>query len=150
MEVGNRGGNNKRSNKEPYKPRTWDTKSKTKSRADQKPCTRCGKLFVEGHVRNCPSMGKACKNCYKPNHFARMCRSQEVNEVPEEISRCFDSCDDFEIMVVEKDKKSVEQIEDSNSDGLNKRTDQSTGRRDSQIARKTDIRRNPRSAQIKF
>ena len=113
---------------------------------------------MEGHLRNCPAMGKTCKNCNEPNHSARMCQSQQVNEVAEEISssdeecnlmRCFDSCDDFEIMVVEKDEMSVEQIEDYISDRLNKRTDQSTGHRGSQNVRTIDIRRNTRSAQIK-
>ena len=74
MEVGNRGESNRRSNKEPYKRRTWDAKSNTKSRADQKQCKRCRKSFGEEHLRNCTAMGKTCKNCNKPNHFARMCR----------------------------------------------------------------------------
>ena len=68
MEVGNRGGNKRRSNKENYKRRTWDAKNNIKSRADQKPCIRCGKPFVEGHLRNCLALGKTCKNCNKPNH----------------------------------------------------------------------------------
>ena len=151
MEVGNRGGNNKRSNKEPYNGRTWDAKSAI-------PCTRCGKSVVEGHLRNLPAMGKTCKNCNKPNHFARICRSQQVNEVAEKISssdeecnliRCFDSCNDFEIMVVEEDKMSVEQIEDYILDKLDKRLYQNTRHRDPQNVRKIDICRNPRSAQIK-
>ena len=117
MEVSNRGGSSRRSNKELYKWMTWDAKSNTKSRADQKQCTRCGKPIGEGNLRNCPAMGKTCKNCNKPNHFARMCRSQQVNEVAEELSsseeecnliRCFDSCDDFQIMVVEEDIMSVD------------------------------------------
>ena len=158
MEVGNKGGNNRRPNKEPYKRRKWDTKNNTKWLAVQKPCTRSGKPFVETHLRNCPALGKTCKNCNKPNHFARMCRSQQANEVAEEISssdeecnlmRCFDSCDDFEIMVIEKDEISVEQIKYYISERLNKRTDQSTERKYSQNVRKIDIRRDPRSAQIK-
>ena len=58
-----------------------------------------------------------------------MCRSQQANQVTEEISssdeecnliRCFDSCNDFEIMVIEKDEISVEQIEYYVSERLNR------------------------------
>ena len=86
-----------------------------------------------------------------------MSRSQQSNGVAEEISRSdeecnlmrrFHSCNDFEIILVEKDKKSsVEQIDDNILGRLNKKTNQSTGRRDSQNLRKIDIRRNTRSAQ---
>ena len=62
MEVGNRGGSSRRSNKKPYKRRTWDAKSNTKSRADQKQCTRRQKPLGEGYLKNCPAMGKTCKN----------------------------------------------------------------------------------------
>ena len=49
-----------------------------------KPCNRCGRTFDQGHLKNCSAMGKTCKNCGKPNHFAKMCRSQQVSEVAEE------------------------------------------------------------------
>ena len=36
-----------------------------------KPCNRCGRTFDQGHLKNCAAMGKTCKNCGKPNHFAK-------------------------------------------------------------------------------
>ena len=47
-------------------------------------CNRCGKTFDQGHLKNCSAMGKTCKNCGKPNDFAKMCRSQQVSGVAEE------------------------------------------------------------------
>ena len=51
--------------------------------------------------------------------------------------------------MVDKDEMTLEIIEDYNSDRLKKKKYQSTGRRDSKNVRKTDIRRDPRSALIK-
>ena len=76
-----------------------------------KPCNRCGRTFNQGHLKKCSAMGKTCKNCGKPNHFAKMCRSQQVSEVAEEsegsveecdqISESFGSCSDFEVMSIQ-------------------------------------------------
>ena len=52
-----------------------------------KPCNRCGRIFDQGQLKKCSAMGKTCKNCGKPNHFAKMCRSQQVSEVAEESKR---------------------------------------------------------------
>ena len=38
-------------------------------------CQRCG--YSHGNA-NCPAMGKECKKCGKPNHFARCCRTREI------------------------------------------------------------------------
>ena len=114
------------------------------------------KTFRGGTPKNCPAMGKTCEKCNKPNHLARINRSQQINKVTEKTSssdeecnfiRCFDSCDDFEIMAIEKDKMFVEQIADFISDRLNKKTDQITGSRDLQNVKKVGTRRNLRSAQ---
>ena len=57
-----------------------------------------------------PAMGKQCKNCNKPNHFARTCRSQQVNEIAEKtesseeefnLVQIFDSCDESEVFSIE-------------------------------------------------
>ena len=55
-------------------------------------------------------MGKTCKNCGKPNHFAKMCRSQQVSEVAEDsegsveegnqINESVGSCSEFEFMSI--------------------------------------------------
>ena len=73
---------------------------------DRKQCNRCGKPFVDGHLKKCAAMGKQCKNCNKPNHFARICRSQQVSEITENtesseeecnLIQTFDSCEEFEL-----------------------------------------------------
>ena len=105
MEVGNRGRNNRRSNKEPYKWKTLDVKNNPRPRAQT--VYKVWKKVRQRTLKNCAAMGKTCKNYNKPNQFARMCQSQQINEVIEEISssdeecnllRCFNSCADFEIM----------------------------------------------------
>ena len=73
-----------------------------------KPCNRCGRAFDQGLLKNFSAMGKTCKNCGKPNHFAKMCRSQQKSEVAEEsegsVEECdqtkasFGSCSEFEVM----------------------------------------------------
>ena len=109
-------------------------------------------------------MGKTCKNCNKPNHFAKMCRSQQVNEITNEGSsseeecnliQTFDSCDNFEIMAVEEDLTSVENIEKY----INRRVlanifEDKNFQRESLTKKydnieKIEIRRNPKSHQIK-
>ena len=73
-----------------------------------KPCNRCGRTFDQGHLKNCAAMGKIFKNCGKPNHFSKMCRSQQVSEVAEDsegsveecdqISESVESCSEIEVM----------------------------------------------------
>ena len=64
-------------------------------------------------------MGKQCKNCNKPNHFARLCRSQQVNKITEttksseeesNLIQTFDSYDDFEVMSIESKSNQTESI----------------------------------------
>ena len=80
MAVGNRNSNYKRQNKNQTQKR-WNENKSTNSRSDQKPCTRFGKTFRSGHLKNCPVLGKICKNCNKTNRLAKMCRSNQVNEM---------------------------------------------------------------------
>ena len=66
-------------------------------------------------------MSKNCRNVNKRNHFAKMCRSQQVNEIiknstsseDEEgnVIQSFDSCDDFEFLSIKYDFISIAQIE---------------------------------------
>ena len=58
LEVGNREKNNRRQNREPYKRKTNNVRSNTKPRSDQKPCTRYGKTFEEGHLKSYAAMSK--------------------------------------------------------------------------------------------
>ena len=68
--------NRKESNKRQYNNKNYNTKTK--------PCNRCGRTFDQGRLKNCAAMGKTGKNCDKPQHFAKMCRSQQVSEVAED------------------------------------------------------------------
>ena len=109
-------------------------------------------------------MGKSCKNCNKQNHFAKMCRSQQVNEIvnknssSEEESNLiqnFDSCEEFETVAVEEDLTSIAAIEQY----INKRVitnvqAEGNGGQKETIAKsenveKIEVRRNPQSHQIK-
>ena len=119
MAIGNKGYNPKRQGQHQNRRKQYENKNTQRSKGDQKQCTRCGRVFGEGHLKNCPAMGKSCKNCNKPNHFAKMCRSQQVNEIANEDSsseaECnliqnFDSCDEFEIMALEEDFTSIENV----------------------------------------
>ena len=89
MAVGNIGQNNRRSDQEQYNWKTNETRNNASPSADQKQSARCGRASVEGNLKSCPVIGsckncnKSCKNCNKSDHFAKMCRSQQINEVTE-------------------------------------------------------------------
>ena len=86
----------------------------------RKPCNRCGRTFDQGHLKNCAAMGKTCKNCGKPNHFAKMCRSQQVSEVAEDSEGSVEECDqisenvgsfsEFEIMSIQTYQQENERV----------------------------------------
>ena len=47
---------------------------------------------VEHSGKSCPAIGKTCKSCNKQNHFVKMCRSNQVNEIAEENSSSEEEC----------------------------------------------------------
>ena len=51
------------------------------------------KAFDQGHLKSCSALCKTCKNCGKPNHFAKKRRSQQVSEVTEDSERSKEECD---------------------------------------------------------
>ena len=133
MSVGNKGQNFKRPNKYQFRKKTNEQRN-TKFRPEQKQCTKYGRTFSEGYLKTVWQWERLAKT-NKPNHLAKKCRWQQVNEVTEGISsseeKCnlihsSDSCDEFEIMAIETKPQSVTQ------DIWN-----------------IDIRRNPQSHQIK-
>ena len=137
-------GNRNQNTRKPYRER--NRRKQPEGRAisnkynadDRKQCNRCGRPFVDGHLKNCAAMGKQVKNCNKPNHFARMCRSQHVSEITENtesseeecnLIQTFDSCEEFEVMAIEQKDSQIEMInryieekvkENSGSNGVNK------------------------------
>ena len=82
-------------------------------------------------------MGKTCKNCGKPNHFAKMCRSQQVGEVAEEsdgsveecdkISKSFGSCSDFEVMLIQTYQSENERVSKYVKDRISEMRNKSNG-----------------------
>ena len=53
-------------------------------------CRNCGKPWTQDHRANCQALGQTCRRCNKPNHLAKVCRSnlnrnnnRNVNEIEE-------------------------------------------------------------------
>ena len=135
--------------------RNHQTERRGRNFTDPKTCTRCGRLFGEGRLKKCPAMGKTCKNCSKPNHFAKMFKSQQVNEIAEKSSssdeecnliQSFDSCEEFEIMAIESELSSMEEIYEYIKQQSNRNQDIKKSSKDIQ---KVNIRRNTRSKLIR-
>ena len=154
MSIGNKKASGRRQPNNGYRKKFTDRKE-GRNFSDSKTCTRCGRIFGEGHLKKCPAMGKTCKNCSKPNHFAKMCKSQQVNEIAEKSSisdeecnliQSFESCEEFEIMSVESELSSLEKIDEYIKQQSNKNKETEKYRKDVQ---KVDIRRNTRSKQIR-
>ena len=155
-------GNRNQNTRKPYRER--NRRKQPEGRAisnkynadDRKQCNRCGRPFVDGYLKNCAAMGKQCKNCNKPNHFARMYRSQQVSEITENtesseeegnLIQTFDSCEEFEVMAIEQKDSQIEMInryieekvkENSGSNGVNKLE-----------TKKIDIRKDSTSGRMK-
>ena len=123
-------GNRNQNTRKPYRERNRRKQqegraiSNNQNADERKPCNRCGRPFVDGHLKNCAAMGKQCKNCNKPNHFARMCRSQQVSEITENtesseeecnLIQTFDSCEEFEVMAIEQKDRQIEMIIDTST-----------------------------------
>ena len=154
MSIGNKNAYGRRQPNNMYKKKSSGRKE-GKNFTDTKTCTRCGRPFGEGHLKKCPAIGKTCKNCSKPNHFAKMCKSQQVNEIAEKSSssdeecnliQSFDLCEEFEIMAIESELSSIEEIDEYIKQQSNRNRDIKKSSKDIQ---KVDIRRNSRSKQIR-
>lgn len=48
-----------------------------------KTCYRCGSKYHLADASNCPAIKAECKICNKKGHFARVCKSQKVNQINE-------------------------------------------------------------------
>ena len=65
------------------------TNTSTLARQTSHNCRNCGQTWTRDHRSKCQAMGQTCRRCNKPNHFARVCKSnlncptytQRVNEV---------------------------------------------------------------------
>ena len=47
-------------------------------------CFKCGNPFGPGHLQKCPAKDKICNKCTKRGHYARLCKSSEVNAIQED------------------------------------------------------------------
>ena len=46
---------------------------------NQKQCYKSGNVFGQNHLQSCPAKDKICSKCAKRGHFAKLCRSGNVN-----------------------------------------------------------------------
>ena len=46
---------------------------------NQKQCYKCGNQYCQNHLQSCPAKDKICAKCAKRGHFAKVCRSSQVN-----------------------------------------------------------------------
>ena len=46
---------------------------------NSKQCYKCGNQYNQNHLQYCPAKDKVCSKCAKRGHFAKVCRSTNVN-----------------------------------------------------------------------
>ena len=63
MNIGNKNVNGRRQSGNTFKKRTTPDRREERNSTDTKTYARCGRLFGEGQLKKCPTMGKTCKNC---------------------------------------------------------------------------------------
>ena len=56
MAVGNKNSNYKKKQNKNQTQKRWEDNKNANFKSDQKTCTRCGKFFGPGHLKNCPAM----------------------------------------------------------------------------------------------
>ena len=50
----------------------------------KKDCFKCGNAFSANYLAQCPARDKICNKCTKRGHFARLCKSSDVNAIQED------------------------------------------------------------------
>jgi hypothetical protein len=100
-------------------PRRKYQKEETKRSASPsktKHCSRCGSSHAP---KQCPAFGQICRKCHGNNHFAKMCRSRNINnrntksrihEVKKEESTGDSSSDENELFIGEIMKTTGEDV----------------------------------------
>ena len=53
---------------------------------------KCGRTFESGLLKTCPTIGKTFKNGKTHDPFAKMCNSQQVNEITEDYDKSEEEC----------------------------------------------------------
>ena len=95
-----RGSNRTTTPQGPYRGNNRPTFNNNKNTPHN--CRNCGQTWDINHKAKCQAIGQTCRRCNKPNHFAKVCRSN-LNRPPTQRS------------VNEVDNQSMEQL----SDGIN-------------------------------
>ena len=66
MAIGNKGYNPRRQGQNQNGTKQYDNRNTTRSKGDQKQCTRCGRVFGGGHLKNCPAMVNRVRTVTNP------------------------------------------------------------------------------------
>lgn len=98
----------KRGNKQKH------VKTTTRAERDSIRPTTCGRCAqVHRDREKCPALGRQCKKCGKPNHFAKACKSQQtwkqknVHAVNNDTEQAYESPQEFFIDTITKDHSNV-------------------------------------------
>ena len=84
--VQRRGGYKSQQRGERSRGRTMSWNNPDKS-GQKKDCFKCGNTFSANHLAQCPARDKVCNKCTKRGHFARLCKSSEVNAIQEDSTQ---------------------------------------------------------------
>ena len=60
--------------------------SQRPDRDQKQSCFKCGNPFGPSHLQQCPARDKICNKCTKRGHYARLCKSTNVNAISEETN----------------------------------------------------------------
>ena len=64
----------------PYPGGSQNTKGQQQQRNTiSRQCYKCGNQYDPNHLQSCPAKDKICSKCAKRGHFAKVCRSTNVN-----------------------------------------------------------------------
>ena len=82
-----RGTNREPTSSGPYRGNNRLTTNNNRSTSHS--CRNCGQVWDMNHKAKCQPLGQTCRRCNKPNHFAKVCRSnlnrpstqRSINEV---------------------------------------------------------------------
>ena len=117
-----------------------------------------GNLSSKDTWKNSPAMRRQCKNRKKPNHFARICRSQQINEITEttesseeecNLMQTFNSREDFEIFSIELKANRMDNIDGYIQRRLENKENCQKQSTNNSANQKNDISRDPKSESIK-
>ena len=74
-----------------YNPPRGNSNQSNRQQFQQHNCRNCGQPWTQEHRAKCQAIGQTCRRCNKPNHLAKVCRSnmnrypnnRNINEITE-------------------------------------------------------------------